>query len=133
LFSDHWATTEPPTDFAGLLAAEEEAARRDPYRGLAALTHTIAMTCETPGADLGPSPESRSNTEARLIKIENALAGIDREPTTLREGLSELPPDAWATTVTLDDSEVDPYWIVRHAVHNGTHHLLDVKRVRDAL
>ena len=44
LFSDHWGTTELPSDFAGLLAAEEEAGRRDPYRALAALTHTVART-----------------------------------------------------------------------------------------
>jgi SAM-dependent methyltransferase len=36
LFSDHWDTAEQPSDFAGLLAAEEEAGRRDPYRSLAA-------------------------------------------------------------------------------------------------
>jgi len=44
LFSDHWETAEVPSDFAGLLAAEEEAGRRDPYRALAALTHTVART-----------------------------------------------------------------------------------------
>jgi S-adenosylmethionine-dependent methyltransferase len=47
LFSDHWGTTEPAFDFAGLLAAEEEAGRRDPYRALAALTHTVARTHDT--------------------------------------------------------------------------------------
>jgi S-adenosylmethionine-dependent methyltransferase len=44
LFSDHWGTAEPPSDFVGLLAAEEEAGRRDPYRAIAALTHTVART-----------------------------------------------------------------------------------------
>ena len=47
LFCDDWGTTEPPSDFAGLLAAEEEAGRRDPYRALAALTHTVARTRDT--------------------------------------------------------------------------------------
>ncbi len=37
-----WEAAEPPVDFADLLAAEEQAGRRDPYRALAALTHTIA-------------------------------------------------------------------------------------------
>jgi SAM-dependent methyltransferase len=49
LFSDHWGTTEPPADFAALLAAEEQAGRRDPYRALAALTHTVARTHEVDG------------------------------------------------------------------------------------
>jgi S-adenosylmethionine-dependent methyltransferase len=42
LFCDHWSNSEAPDDVAALLAAEEQAGRRDPYRGLAALTHTIA-------------------------------------------------------------------------------------------
>lgn len=42
LFTDHWERVRPGDDFAELLAAEEEAGRRDPYRSLAALTHTVA-------------------------------------------------------------------------------------------
>lgn len=42
LFTDHWGREEPGDDFADLIAAEEEAGLRDPYRSLAALTHTIA-------------------------------------------------------------------------------------------
>jgi SAM-dependent methyltransferase len=42
LFSDHWPAGEPPSDLAELLDAEEQAGRRDPYRSLAAMTHTIA-------------------------------------------------------------------------------------------
>ncbi len=44
LFCDHWDVVPPAADFADLLAAEEEAGRRDPYRSVAALTHTIART-----------------------------------------------------------------------------------------
>lgn len=43
LFTDHWGSEVVPDDFAALVAAEEEAGRRDPYRSLAALTHTIAV------------------------------------------------------------------------------------------
>jgi SAM-dependent methyltransferase len=42
LFCDHWPASEPGGDLDLLFAAEEEAGRRDPYRSLAALTHTIA-------------------------------------------------------------------------------------------
>lgn len=42
LFSDHWDTDEPVGDLDGLIAAESEAGRRDPYRAVCALTHTIA-------------------------------------------------------------------------------------------
>jgi S-adenosylmethionine-dependent methyltransferase len=43
LFTDHWEPVDPPVDFPELVAAEEEAGRRDPYRSVAALTHTIAV------------------------------------------------------------------------------------------
>jgi S-adenosylmethionine-dependent methyltransferase len=43
LFSDHWGPVVRPDDFAALVAAEEEAGRRDPYRAVAALTHTVAV------------------------------------------------------------------------------------------
>jgi S-adenosylmethionine-dependent methyltransferase len=42
LFTDHWDTGPPPPDLDAVIAAEEEAGRRDPYRALAALTHTLA-------------------------------------------------------------------------------------------
>ena len=42
LFCDPWPTAEPPPDVDKLIAAEDQAGRRDPYRSLAALTHTIA-------------------------------------------------------------------------------------------
>jgi hypothetical protein len=42
LFTDHLGHELPDADFPELLAAEVEAGRRDPYRWVAALTHTIA-------------------------------------------------------------------------------------------
>jgi S-adenosylmethionine-dependent methyltransferase len=46
LFTDHWRRERPGHDFHDLLDAEEEAGRRDPYRSVAALTHTIAQLGE---------------------------------------------------------------------------------------
>lgn len=43
LFSDHWGDVAVPEGSDDLVAAEEEAGRRDPYRRLAALTHTIGI------------------------------------------------------------------------------------------
>jgi S-adenosylmethionine-dependent methyltransferase len=48
LFTDHWGPVDPPSDFADLLDVEEEAGRRDPYRWVAALTHTIAARKNRP-------------------------------------------------------------------------------------
>lgn len=43
LFTDHWGDVEAPDDLDDIVAAEAEAGRRDPYRRLAALTHTIGV------------------------------------------------------------------------------------------
>ena len=83
-----------------------------------------------PGADLGKAPEPRFEREPRFIEVDSALAGIDREATSLRDRLSELTPSGWSSVVIVDGNEVDPHWIVRHAVHDATHHLLDVERLR---
>lgn len=42
LFTDHWGQERPGSNFPDILAAEEVAGRRDPFRSVAALTHTIA-------------------------------------------------------------------------------------------
>jgi S-adenosylmethionine-dependent methyltransferase len=42
LFTDHWGQEYPDEDFPAILSAEKEAGGRDPFRALAALTHTIA-------------------------------------------------------------------------------------------
>jgi S-adenosylmethionine-dependent methyltransferase len=42
LFTDHWGQERPGSDFPEILAAEQVAGSRDPFRSVAALTHTIA-------------------------------------------------------------------------------------------
>ena len=41
LFTDHWGDVDPPDELDGVMEAEDQAGRRDPYRRVAALTHTI--------------------------------------------------------------------------------------------
>ena len=91
----------------------------------------IAITRE--GTDLGESPSSPFLPEPRRIDIDAALAGIESEVTSLLESLSGLSPKESASIVTLDGANVDPYWIARHAVHDSTHHLLDIERLRLAI
>jgi S-adenosylmethionine-dependent methyltransferase len=49
LFTDHWGEETPGRDFPDIVAAEEEAGRRDPFRSVAALTHTIARLTDDSG------------------------------------------------------------------------------------
>ncbi|MGH2760530.1 MAG: DinB family protein [Actinomycetota bacterium] len=37
-------------------------------------------------------------------------------------------PEHWKRTATSGDSEVDAGWLLRHAVHDASHHLRDVER-----
>ena len=93
----------------------------------------LDITVTQPGTDLGESPSSPFERDPRQIDIEAALVGIEREVTSLLNTYSELSPNQWASIVTLDGANVDPHWIVRHAVHDSTHHLLDIERLRLAL
>ena len=86
-----------------------------------------------PGTDLGDSPSQQFASQARQIDIEAALDGIDNEARLLNQQLSGLSSDKWYLTVTIDGNAVDPHWIARHAVHDATHHLLDIARLRTAL
>lgn len=43
LFTDHHGDVEAPADIDLIIEAEQEAGRRDPYRQLAALTHSLAV------------------------------------------------------------------------------------------
>jgi len=86
-----------------------------------------------PGADLGHSPPSQFTSQPRQIDVQAALDGIDHEARSLSHQLSELSADGWFLTVTFDGTPVDPHWIARHVVHDATHHLLDIVRLRSAL
>jgi DinB superfamily len=86
-----------------------------------------------PGADLGQSPTSPFDPNPRTIDIEVTLTGMEYEAGGLGVGLTALSGAQWSSAVTLDGNEVDPRWIVRHAVHDATHHLLDAEQLRTAL
>jgi DinB superfamily len=103
---------------------------REVFFGMRFLLDT-AVTA--PGTDLGPPPSSRFDPEPRPIDVAAALAGLADEAATLQRRFTQLTPAEWSATVTLDGAEVGPHWIVRHAVHDATHHLGDVARLRAAL
>jgi hypothetical protein len=86
-----------------------------------------------PGIDLGAGPEPAFEPSPRHIDVESALAGIAREAESLRQRLREINPRDWDSTAIVGDHEVDAHWISRHAVHDATHHLLDVERLHAAL
>jgi hypothetical protein len=86
-----------------------------------------------PGTDLGEPPEPRFDPAPRCIDVEVALVGIDRESNALRDRLADLPDSNWSARAIVGGDEIDARWIARHAVHDATHHLLDVGRLREAI
>lgn len=86
-----------------------------------------------PGTDLGESPPQEFASQPRQIDVDAALDGIDHEARSLSQQLSELSSHDWFVTVRFDGTSVDPHWIARHIVHDATHHLLDIGRLRSAL
>ena len=86
-----------------------------------------------PGTDVGQSPPALFASQPRKIDVQAALDGIDHEARSVSQRLVELSADDWFLTVTFDGASVDPHWIARHIVHDATHHLLDIIRLRSAL
>jgi hypothetical protein len=86
-----------------------------------------------PGTDLGDSPDPAFEPEPRVIDVDLALAGLSREAAQLVDALTVAPPQSWTNTVTVSGDELDLHWIARHGVHDPTHHLRDVARLRASL
>jgi hypothetical protein len=86
-----------------------------------------------PGVDLGPSPDPSFDPEPRELDLARALGGIEREAKALAAQLASLAPGSWRQAAVVDGEAVDAHWVCRHAVHDATHHLMDVARVRAGL
>jgi hypothetical protein len=71
-----------------------------------------------------PDPDTSAGMDATLVRLGENL---DR----FRHRAAKVGDDddpAWRRTVTLWDGAVDAGWILRHAVHDATHHISDVGR-----
>lgn len=62
LFTDHWGDVEPPGDVEALLAAEEAAGRRDPYRGSAPPPTSSPAAPQTGNDDRRTNPSYPAST-----------------------------------------------------------------------
>jgi hypothetical protein len=86
-----------------------------------------------PGADLGASPAPRFDVEPRAIDVERSLMGFAREIGQLCDRLRQLSAEQWECHSIVNGDRADPHWIVRHALHDVTHHIGDIQRLRAAL
>ncbi|MGH9091813.1 MAG: class I SAM-dependent methyltransferase [Acidimicrobiales bacterium] len=93
LFTDHWGPRRPGYDLAPLLDAEEQAGRRDPYRAVAALTHTVAV--------VEPSHGSGRAGPAQAVFAQPSTEQAKRDPRGKPSPISSRPaPRSNATVLT---------------------------------
>ena len=100
---------------------------------LFAMRFVLDVAIENPGTDLGNPPEPEFTSTPKPIEISTALAAIDTEARQLAARLRQLSERDWASEVSFGSQTRDPHWISRHAVHDASHHLEDVDRLRAAL
>jgi DinB family protein len=93
----------------------------------------LAIALEAPGTDLGEPPASRFDPEPRAVDVQTALDGLGAQAEQLHDQLEHLAAPAWESTVVVGGERVDVHWIARHAVHDATHHLTDIERLRALL
>jgi hypothetical protein len=86
-----------------------------------------------PGTHLDDPPEPRFDPAPRDIDVDSALTGLHAEAEQLGDALAAAQPSDWRSTVIVGDESHDLHWIARHAVHDASHHLRDVERLRAAL
>jgi hypothetical protein len=100
---------------------------------LYAMRFLLDLALDDPGADLGEAATAPFEPEPRRIDVDAALAGLVAEAEQLSGALAAAPSGVWTSQVVMNGDELDVHWIARHAVHDSTHHLGDLARLRAAL
>ncbi len=100
---------------------------------LFSLRFVVDSAVQDPGIDLGAAPTPEFADSPKEIDVPAALEGIGREARLLSSRLRALPPESWSATAVIDGEPIDLHWLSRHAVHDATHHLGDVTRLRACL
>ncbi len=99
-----------------------------------AMRFLVDTARETPGTDLGDVLGQPFDPEPAVVDLDAALDRLAEEASRLAQALAAVPTDEWSdSTVSFSGDTVDLAWIGRHALHDATHHLHDVSRIRVAL
>ena len=100
---------------------------------LFAMRFVLGVAAENPGTDLGDPPASEFSPEAKQVDLEVALRLLRDEAEQLVLAFRGLPRESWSAVVRFEGEDHDAHWICRHAVHDATHHLGDVERLKAAM
>ena len=63
------------------------------------------------------------------LDADHVLAELEANAERMAVRAERALPQHWSRTATIGDREVDAGWLIRHAVHDATHHLRDVEHI----
>jgi hypothetical protein len=82
----------------------------------------------------GLPPAPHDDARGRAAQRPVSDGGVAGRPSSVDDICRvRCPPARWTRTVVLEGETVDTEWVVRHAVHDASHHLSDVGRGLHAL
>ena len=99
---------------------------------LFAMRFLLDVAVDSPGTDLGPAPEPRFEHEPRALDPRAAQRAMADEVRQLCDRLDTVTPVP-ESRVVLGSRTVDVHWIVRNSLHEASHHLGDIERLRYAI
>jgi MOSC domain-containing protein YiiM len=113
-----------PTEYASHTA--------DVVGSVSYLLHLMTTRDVEPLAGLHPNDAAPDDPPPSTTFAE-AVARLQTNALRMDDEVAHLTPSQWARTVVLEGETVDAEWVVRHAVHDAGHHLMDVGRGLHAL
>ncbi len=93
----------------------------------------IGLGIDQPGIDVGSPPDQPCGAQAKDVDVRAALRGFGSEVEQLVERFRGLSTADWSAWVVIGGDRWDAAWIIRHLLHDVTHHLGDVARLRAAM
>jgi MOSC domain-containing protein YiiM len=117
-------TVWSPTEYAAHTA--------DVVWSVSYLLHQMTTRDVEPLSGLHPTDASPDDPPPSTTFAES-IARLEANALRMDDEVAHLTPSQWARSVVVEGDSVDTEWVVRHAVHDASHHLMDVGRGLHAL
>jgi len=96
------------------------------------LLHLMTTRDLEPLEGFGPKDATPDDPPPSTTFAES-VARLEHNALRMDDEVAHLTPSQWGRTVELEGETVDTEWVVRHAVHDASHHLMDIGRGIHAL
>lgn len=99
------------------------------------LAMTVPLVLDQPGLELPDidADDAASTRPDWVMNRDLALDGIRTACATFVELGDAQQPEAWNRPFSIGRTPHDAGWLIRHAAHEGAHHLRDIANVRAAV